>query len=147
MIAGCADFEARKEDKQRQPSRDSSAALDDAKAGKPEGLHSAFAAAHSQVMLPCVNGGEDAEAIATNLQTILEAVGDDTFSEALLKERSKTRSAVRDCMFENVVRQRFPRTHQILREGPLVRWPSCIAYERSWTSIGQTPPPKKIWRP
>jgi len=97
--------------------------------------------------MPFANAGEDAEAIAENLQGILEAVGDDVFSKALLKEEPETRSAVRDCMFESHVKKRFPITHKILCEAPHIKWPSRVAYERSWTEMGQVAPDEEIWKP
>ena len=95
--------------------------------------------------MPFVNGGEDAEAITENLHGILGAVGDKVFSTALLKEESATRSAVRDCMVEASVRERFPITHKILSGAPRIKWPSQLAYEQSWTSMGQTPPAADNW--
>ena len=146
-IASCANQSSKKPDPTRQAWRDSWYSLPAAKAGKPDALHKSFEAARDQVMMPFVNGGEDAEAIAENLQGILDAVGDDVFSKALLKEKPETRSAVRDCMFESSVKKRFPITHKILREAPRIKWPSRLAYERSWTGMGQIPPTSDNWKP
>ena len=146
-LASCANLSSKKPDPTRQAWRDSWHSLPAAKEGKPEALHQSFHVARDQVTMPFANGGEDAEAIAKNLQGILDAVGDDVFSKALLKEEPETRSAVRDCMFESSVKKRFPITHEILGEAPHIKWPSQLAYERSWTSMGQTPPASDIWKP
>lgn len=146
-LAGCANQSSEVADPTRQAWRDSSDALSPAKAGKPDALHRSFEAAHSQVMMPFANAGEDAEAIAENLQGILEAVGDDMFSQGLLIEQPETRAAVRDCMCESSIKNRFPITHKSLRDAPRIKWPSQLAYERSWTSMGQVPPVSDNWKP
>jgi hypothetical protein len=144
---GCSNFGGHKPDPTRQAWRDSWDALSEAKAANPEGLRRSFQAAHDQVMMPYVNGGEDASAIKVNLHTILTNIGDLRFSEALLLERPEIRSAVRECMYESEVKLNFPKTHEILRTAPNITWPSDIAYEQSYTSVGQTAPPKRFWRP
>ena len=146
-LASCTNQSTEKPDPTRQAWRDSCLSLPAAKAGSPTALHLSFQAARDQVMMPFVNGGEDAEAIAENLEGILDAVGDDVFSKALLKEEPETRSAVRDCMFESSVKKRFPITHKILREAPRIKWPSQLAYERSYKSMGQIPPESDNWKP
>ena len=75
-------------------------------------------------MLPFVNAGEDAEAIYDHVDSILRSVGDQRFSEALLSETPETRSAVREFLFEDKVRKDFPRTHVVLADAPIVKWPS-----------------------
>jgi len=82
-------------------------------------------------MMPYVNAGEDAEAIADNLHSILKAVGDQAFARALLKERPKMRTAVRDCMYKTEVQNHYPATYQILHDAPHVKWPSDVAFESS----------------
>ena len=146
-LVSCTTQSSKRPDPMRQAWRDSWDSLSAAKRGKPKALHSSFRAARDQVMMPFENGGEDAEAISENLQGILDAVGDDVFSNALLKEEVETRSAVRDCMSESSVKKRFPITHKILREAPRIKWPSQVAYERSWTSMGQVPPAPANWKP
>jgi len=146
VLTGCGNV-ANKPDPTRQAWRDSWGSLPDAKAGKLQGLHRSFQAAHDQVEMPFANGGEDAEAIAENLQAILDAVGDQVFSEALQREVAETRSAVRDCMFERSVKKNYPMTHKLLCEAPHIKWPSRVAYERSWTEMGQVAPDEEIWKP
>ena len=75
-------------------------------------------------MLPFINAGEDAEAIYDHIESILMSVGDQRFSEALLRENPKTRSAVREFLFEDRVRTDFLQTHAVLAGAPIVKWPS-----------------------
>lgn len=96
-------------------------------------------------MLPYVNGGEDAEAILENMIAILESVGDIAFAEALLCEDPETRSAVREFLIEKNTRVKFPRTHEILADAPIVKWPSDVAEEQSYFEAGDIPPSKKQW--
>lgn len=96
-------------------------------------------------MLPYVNGGEDAEAMMTNMIAILESVGDKRFGEALLREDPKTRSAVREFLIEEDTRAKFPQTHKILVDAPLVKWPSDVAAEQSYIESGDSPPAKEEW--
>jgi len=142
---GCSNVGGRKPDPTRQAWRDSWAALPAARAADQDALNRSFRAAHDQVMMPYVNAGEDAEGIAENLHGILNSVGDLQFSEALLRETPDTRSAVRDCMFESLVKTLFPKTHEVLLRAPNLKWPSDIAYEQSFASVGQQAPPKKAW--
>ena len=145
VFTGCASINANKPDPTRQPWRDSWAALPGAKSAQADGLHRSFQAAHDQVNMPYVNGGEDAEGISENLYGILKTIGDHTFSEALLHENPETRAAVRDCMFEGEVKKGFPMTHKVLRQAPLLKWPSDLAYERSWAEARQIVPAKGKW--
>lgn len=144
-FGGCVKPKPDQPNPTRQAWRDSWSALPDAKAGLPSGLKRSFKAARDQVEMPYVNGGEDAEAICENLHSILEAVGDDAFSNALLEEAPETRAAARDCMVESYVKTKHPKTHHILCDAPLITWPSDIAYQQSWAEAGQTPMPKKQW--
>ncbi|MES2996472.1 MAG: hypothetical protein V4733_06650 [Verrucomicrobiota bacterium] len=145
LLAGCVEPAKNKPDPTRQPWRDSWQALPAAKAGSPEGLRKSFAAARAQVMLPYVNAGEDAEAIMTNMIAIIESVGDKRFAEALLREHPETRSAVREFLFEEKTRTRYPRSHGILADAPMVMWPSDVAEERLYIEYGDVVPPKKQW--
>ena len=145
LLVACVSPSADQPDPTRQPWRDSWKAFPSAKAGDPEGLRSYFAAARAQVMLPYVNGGEDAEAMMNNMIAILETVGDKHFGEALLREDPKTRSAVREFLIEEDARAKFPRTHKILVDAPLVKWPSDVAEEQSYIESGDVPPTKKQW--
>jgi len=145
VFSGCANLNARKPDPKRQPWRDSWMALPAARAAEPDGLHRSFQAAYNQVNLPYENGGEDAEGIAENLHGILKSIGDQQFSKALLLETPETRTAVRDCMFESEVKNIFPKTHEVLRQAPFIKWPSDIAYEKTWVEAGQKAPVKKGW--
>jgi hypothetical protein len=147
LICGCSTRVDVAPDPTRQAWRDSWDALHEVKTGNPDGLNRSFQAAHDQVMMPYVNGGEDASAIKENLHTILTNIGDLRFSEALLLERPEIRSAVRECMYESEVKINFPKTHEILRTAPNIIWPSDIAYEQSYVSVGQTAPPKRFWTP
>ena len=144
---GCSNLGGHKPDPTREAWRDSWDALSEAKAADPESLRRSFQAAHDQVMMPYVNGGEDAAAIKENLHAILTNIGDLRFYEALLRERPEIRSAVRECMHESEVKTHFPKTHEILRTAPSILWPSDIAYEQSYASVGQTAPPKRFWTP
>lgn len=145
VLTNCASSDAHKPDPTRQPWRDSWAAMPTAKASEADGLHRSFQAAQDQVSLPYVNGGEDAEGISENLHGILKTIGDQVFSEALLRENPKTRAAVRDCMFESEVKKDFPMTHKVLTQAPLLRWPSDLAYEQGWAEAGQIAPAKEKW--
>ena len=146
MLVSCASPSKTQPDPARQPWRDSWQALPAAKTGDAEGLGKYFAAAKAQLMLPFANGGEDAEAIMTNMIAILDSVGDQRFSAALLREEPKTRSAVREFLIEKDVGDGFPKTHEILVDAPLVKWPSDIAEDRSYIEAGNVPPPKKQWK-
>lgn len=147
LICGCSTRVDVAPDPTRQAWRDSWDALHEVKTGNPDGLNRSFQAAHDQVMMPYVNGGEDASAIKENLHAILTMIGDLSFSEALLRETPETRSAVRDCMYESLVKTLFPKTHEVLLQAPNLKWPSDIAYEQSFASVGQQAPPKKAWTP
>ena len=145
-LLSCAARTLKVHDPARQPWRDSWTNLPGAKAGDHDSLHRSFDAVYRDVMFPWVRAGEDAEAMDQNFQAILQSVGDDAFSEALLREPPKTRSAVRVCFSESAVRKSFPKTHRILCQAPLLKWPSDIAYEQSWIESGQTPPERELWR-
>ena len=142
---GCTATSSRDADPTRQPWRDSWDALPAAKAGDSEGLHRLFAAAESQLELPYVNAGEDAEAIYENMGVVLESIGDRRFSEALLREDPQTRSAAREFISQEKVREEFPRTHQILVEAPSVEWPSDQVEAQWHIEQGKAPPPKERW--
>jgi hypothetical protein len=124
FVTSCSSMGNKKPDPMRQPWRDSWAALPTARTADPDGLSRAFAATRAQLMLPFVNAGEDAEAIYDHIDSILRSVGDQRFSEALLRETPETRSAVREFLFEDKVRKNFPRTHFVLADAPIVKWPS-----------------------
>ena len=125
-----------------KPSQESCAALSDARAGKPSALHRSFQAAFAQEMRPYPNKGQAAREIADNLDSILTAVGDKTFAEALLKERPLTRSAVRDCIVGGDRHQRYPMTYQVFQEAPQNEWPSDLAEEHETGTEGQSAPPE-----
>ena len=125
-----------------QPWRESCAALPDARAGKPAALHRSFHAAFAQEMRPYPNQGQAARGIADNLDSILIAVGDKTFSEALLRERPLIRSAVRDCMVEGDLQRRHPMTYEVFQEAPQNEWPSDLAGKHDTGAEGQTAPPE-----
>lgn len=113
--------------------------------GDPEALNRFFAAAKAQLMLPYVNGGEDAEGMSENMKEVLTSLGDDQFSEALLHEDPETRSAVREFLWDDHVRGEYPRTFQILVAAPDVEWPSDKALKRSYEEDGQEPPQDEPW--
>jgi len=125
-----------------KPWRESSAALADARAGKPAALHRSFHAAFAQEMRPYPNQGQAARGIADNLDSILIAVGDKTFSEALLRERPLIRSAVRDCMVEGDLQRRDPMTYEVFQEAPQNEWPSDLAEEHKTGTERQSAPPE-----
>lgn len=120
-----------------KPWQESCAALPGARAGDPSALHRAFHAAYAEEMRPFPNQGETAHEIAENLDSILVAVGDKTFAEALMKERLLTRSAVRDCMVEGDLQRHYPLTFEIFQEAPQNEWPSDLAEERATGTQGQ----------
>ena len=125
-----------------QPWRESCAALPDARAGKPSALHRSFHAAFAEEMRPFPNQGEAARQIADNLDSIMVAVGDKTFAEALLRERPLIRSAVRDCMVEGDIQRRYPMTYEVFQEAPQNEWPSDLAEEHATGTEGQSAPPE-----
>ena len=125
-----------------KPLHESSAALPDARAGKPSALHQSFHAAFAEETRPHPNQGEAAREIADNLDSILLAVGDKTFAEALLRERPLTRSAVRDCMVEGDLQKRYPRTYEVFQEAPQNEWPSDLAEQHATGTEGQSAPPQ-----
>ena len=125
-----------------KPWRESSAALPDARAGNPSALHRSFHAAFAEEMRPFPNQGEAAREIADNLDSILVAVGDKTFAEALLRERPVIRSAVRDCMVEGDLHQRYPMTYEVFQEAPQNEWPSDLSGKHDTGAEGQPPPPE-----
>jgi hypothetical protein len=124
-----------------KPWRESCAALTDARAGKPSALHQSFHAAYAEEMRPYPNQGETARGIADNLDSILVAVGDNTFADALLRERPLVRSAVRDCMVEGDL-QRYPMTAQVFQEAPQNEWPSDLAAEHHTGTEAEPVPPE-----
>jgi hypothetical protein len=107
-----------------RPAEDSTAALPQAKAGDAGALHRSFRAAFAEEMRPFPNTGEPAREISDNLDAILLAVGDNTFADALLKERPPIRSAVRDCMVEGDIQKQYPRTYEVFEDAPQNEWPS-----------------------
>ena len=125
-----------------KPLRESCSALPDARAGQPSGLHRSFHAAFAQEMRPYPNQGQAARGIADNLDSILIAVGDKTFAEALLRERPVIRSAVRDCMVEGDLHQRYPMTYEVFQEAPQNEWPSDLAEEHKTGTERQSAPPE-----
>ena len=125
-----------------KPWRESSAALPDARAGEPSALHRSFRAAFAEEMRPFPNQGQAAREIADNLDSIMVAVGDKTFAEALLRERPLIRSAVRDCMVEGDLHQRYPMTYEVFQEAPQNEWPSDLAGKHDTGAEGQPPPPE-----
>jgi len=143
LLGACVLESGNQPDPTRQPWRDSWKALSAAKAGDPEGLKNCFAAARAQLMLPYVNGGEDAEAILENMIAILEWVGDKQFEEALLREDPKTRSAVREFLIEDDTRENHPRAHKILVDAPSVKWSSDLAQKESYIQSADIPPTKR----
>jgi hypothetical protein len=124
-----------------KPWRESCAALPDARAGKPSALHRSFHAAFAEEMRPYPNKGEPSREIAGNLDSILVAVGDKTFAEALQRERPLIRSAVRDCMVEGDLQHRYPMTYEVFQEAPQNEWPSDLAEEHPTGAEGQPAPP------
>ncbi len=127
-----------------KPWRESNAALPAARAGNPWALHESFHAAYAEEMRPYPNRGEPAHDISGNLDSILDAVGDQAFANALLKERPLARSAVRDCMTVGDFQQRYPITFEILQEAPQNEWPSDLAEQRATGTGAQGdsgPPP------
>ena len=118
-----------------KPWRESCAVLPEARAGKAFALHRSFHAAFAQVMRPFPNQGEGAREIGNNLDSILRAIGDRAFAEALLRERPVIRSAVRDSMVEGDIRKHYPLTFQLFEEAPQNEWPSDFAEER-YTGTG-----------
>ena len=92
-------------------------------------------------MRPYPNQGEAAREIADNLDSILVAVGDKTFAEALLRERPPIRSAVRDCMVEGDLQQRYPMTYEVFQEAPQNEWPSDLPRDHDTGTEGQSAPP------
>ena len=145
-IAGCASLSKKEPDPTRQPWRDSNAALPAAKAGDAEGLRRSFAAARAQLMLPYINGGEDAEAMFENMTAVLQSNGDDRFQQALAEESPETRSALREFLSEESTRHSFPKTHAMLADAPEVEWPSDLAMKRFYQESGETLPPKIPWK-
>ncbi|RYD18087.1 MAG: hypothetical protein EOP88_23820 [Verrucomicrobiaceae bacterium] len=145
-IAGCASAPKNEPDPTRQPWRDSAAALPAAKAGDGEGLRRSFAAARAQLMLPYINGGEDAEAMVENMAAVLNSNGDERYRQALLEEAPETRSAVREFLSEEETRGSFPMTHAVLADAPEVEWPSDLAMKKSYQESGETLPPKSSWK-
>jgi len=125
-----------------KPALESSAALPDARAGNPSALHQSFHAAFAEEMRPYPNQGEPAREISDNLDSILVAVGDKTFAAALLRERPPIRSAVRDCMVEGDLQQRYPMTYEVFQEAPQNEWPSDRAEDRATGTESQWAPAK-----
>ena len=125
-----------------KPWRESCEALPDARAGKASALHESFHAAYAQETRPYPNEGEAARGIADNLDSILVAVGDKTFAEALLRERPPIRSAVRDCMVEGNLQRRYPMTYEGFQEAPRNEWPSDLAEKHDTGTEGQPAPPE-----
>jgi hypothetical protein len=122
--------------------QESSAAADDARAGKASALHESFHAAYAEEMRAYPNRGEAAREISDNLDSILVAVGDRTFAEALMRERPLVRSAVRDCMVEGDLERRYPTTYEVFQEAPQNEWPSDLAEERATGTQSQGAPMK-----
>jgi hypothetical protein len=120
-----------------KPLEESTAALPEARAGNPSALHQSFHAAFAQEMRPFPNQGESAREIADNLDSILVAVGDKTFAQALLRERPLARSAVRDCMVEGDLERRFPMTDDVFQKAPQNEWPSDLAEEHRTGTEGR----------
>jgi hypothetical protein len=146
MVVGCGTApESPIPDPTRQPWRDSGKYREAAKAGDREALSKTFAAAKDQLMLPYVNGGEDAEGMSENMKEVLTSLGDDQFSEALVREDPETRSAVREFLWDDEVRGGFPRSFRILVAAPDVEWPSDKALQRSYLESGQEPPIDEPW--
>ncbi len=80
-----------------------------------------------------------------NMESVLEALGDEAFAEALLREKPETRSAVREFLHDESVRGRYARTFEVLMAAPEVHWPSDQAFEQSYRESGDAPPPKEPW--
>ncbi|MGA3170383.1 MAG: hypothetical protein ABSE62_05165 [Chthoniobacteraceae bacterium] len=114
-----------------KPLQESTAALPGATAGDPSALHRSFRAAFAEEARPYPNQGEDAREISDNLDSILVAVGDKRFAEALLRERPLIRSAVRNCMVEGDLERDYPRTYEVFQEAPQNEWPSDLAEEQA----------------
>jgi hypothetical protein len=138
---GCFGGPATPSDK---PLQEITAALPGATAGDPSALHRSFHAAYAEETRPYPNKGEDAREISDNLDSILVAVGDKRFAEALMKEKPLVRSAVRDCMVEGDLGRDYPRTYEVFQEAPQNEWPSDLAEEQATGTgpQGAPAPPK-----
>jgi hypothetical protein len=146
LVVGCVTApESSIPDPTRQPWRDSGKSREAAKAGDAVALRKFFAAAKAQLMLPYVNGGEDAEGMSDNMKEVLTSLGDERFAGALYLEDPETRSAVREFLWDEYVRGEFPRSFQILVAAPDVEWPSDKALQKSYLESGQKPPKDESW--
>jgi len=127
-----------------KPSLESSAALRGAEAGDPSALHRSFHAAYAEEMRPYPNQGETSREISDNLDSILLALGDKPFADALLRERPLVRSAVRDSMVEGDLQRRYPITNDLFQNAPQNTRPSDLAEDHGAGTEGEghdvTPP-------
>ncbi len=146
MIACCAPAPANPPDPLLRPWRDTKDASPAAKAGDAIALHRTFAAARAQLMLPYINGGEDAEGMVLNMAEVLRSVGDDRFCQALVEESPEIRSAVRAFLSEEETRRSSPKTHAMLVDAPMTEWPSDLALEKSLQEAGEVSMAKVPWK-
>lgn len=106
------------------------ATLAQARTGQPAALHEAFLAARARLSQPAALREEENASFRAGMASVLRSVGDSVFAAALRRESARTRSAVRDSLADKEVKGKFPQTHQLLREAPVVKWPSDLAAEQ-----------------
>lgn len=119
----------------REPWRKSWNSYNSAKLGETAGIKNLFNAAKEQLELPCVNAGEDSEAIREHIYSVLVTIKDEKFHEVLFGESPLIRSAVRKFLLEDDLKSSFPKTYDLLVRSQDVEWPSDRAENASTGSV------------
>ncbi|MGC3989279.1 MAG: hypothetical protein QM796_06305 [Chthoniobacteraceae bacterium] len=102
------------------PSRGSSHALAMAEQGDREALTAFFLCAYVRLNQ---RSGDSLDTIRWNFSELIKCIGDDSFSDALARERPEVQSAAAAFIDLGVIKKYDLKTAQLLQQAPAIDWP------------------------